>query len=224
MSPGSPPRAESTFSWNTRPWLRTFAYPVGWRGAIAGWFLARFNAELNRRAVARLPDGPAATVLEIGSGPGVGLRLLAERYPAGAIHGLDPSPTMLGQAWRRNRRAVEAGRVTLHRGTTDQMRWSGPGFDGILSVNSILFWIPWGPSLQALVRVLRPSGTVVVGLHEWAARAAPESIGRSLSSVASFLVTEFRRVGLGASETEVVPASIGRALLLVARRAPGGAV
>ena len=56
---------------------------------------------------------PSDSVLEVGSGLGLGLQLAAARAYQGNVVDVDPSETMLEMARRRNRAQIEAGRIAI---------------------------------------------------------------------------------------------------------------
>jgi SAM-dependent methyltransferase len=60
---------------------------------------------------------------------------------SGHVYSIDHSEAMLRQAARRNAAAIRAGRVTLTRGSVDELPPARHGpFDAILAVNSSGFW------------------------------------------------------------------------------------
>jgi ubiquinone/menaquinone biosynthesis C-methylase UbiE len=92
--------------------------------------------------VSLLDVQPTDRLLEIGFGPGLAIAELSRRVGAsGHVYGIDHSDVMLRQATRCNAAAIEAGQVTLTRGTVEQLppALDGP-FDAILAVNSLGFW------------------------------------------------------------------------------------
>ena len=204
-----------------RGWISRLERPRGFTGRPVGWFLARFNAGLNREAVSRLPLTPDSRVLEVGFGPGVALHLLLERVTRATVSGIDPSEEMHRQAARRNRAAVESGRLDLRHGTAVELPWPKGSFDAILSVNNILFWSPRDQSLREVARVLRPGGVFVAGVHEWAVRSHSRGSKDPLSQTTAELTEALRSAGLSETRSEVIGVTIGQALLVSARK-PGG--
>ncbi len=205
----------------TRPEGRNpFAFPSGIRGEFAGWLLARFNAELNRKAIEWLAITSTDRVLEIGFGPGVGLELIATRADHGHVAGIDPSEVMMRQAGHRNRSVIASGRLELREGTAERLPWPSGSFDAVLSLNNILLWNPLASGLAEVGRVLRPEGRLLVGLHAWAARGESRRGHGSLGEVSRDLSSALVGAGFVNVRFEVVSVPIGHALLLLAFR-PG---
>ncbi|SDY87314.1 Methyltransferase domain-containing protein [Geodermatophilus africanus] len=104
---------------------------------------------------------PGERVLEVGCGHGVLAALLAER--AGEVLAVDRSPTMVAAAGRRNRAAVEAGRVRLQAAAlADADLGSGP-FDVVVGFDVRALWDPAQEMTWDVVdRVLAPDGRVIV--------------------------------------------------------------
>jgi ubiquinone/menaquinone biosynthesis C-methylase UbiE len=130
--------------------------------------MARLNRDMERAAITELDPAPGDDLLCVGFGPGVGVRELAARLPDGRIAGIDPSPTMLELAHRRNRDAVNAGRVTLVEAAADAIPFPDGAFRGVLAVNSMQLWRPLDVSLREVARVLAPGGALVAVTHVWA--------------------------------------------------------
>jgi len=125
------------------------------------------NADMERLAVDELAPAPDHRVLSIGFGPGVGIAALARRLPVGLVAGVDPSKAMVDVATRRNRAAVEAGRVELRRAGAEALPWPDGDFDGVVAVNSIQLW-SLDAGIAEVARVLRPGGALVTVTHVWA--------------------------------------------------------
>lgn len=115
------------------------------------WVLSRLNLDEDDR------------VLEIGFGSGADVRRAAFR--AGYVAGVDPSRMMLAQARRRNRTAVDAGRVDLRLGAMPELPFATDGFDKAFSINSFQFWPDKVAGSRELRRVMKPGGGVVIAVQ-----------------------------------------------------------
>ncbi len=139
---------------------RQFERPHGALGALAGFVMSHrpSNRERNRWTIELIAAEETARVLEIGCGPGLALAATCEFVTAGRIVGLDHSPLMLAHAARRNRHAIETGRLQLHLGGLDSLAALNPDFDVVYSINVAMFWRDRPSALRAIHRVLRPHG------------------------------------------------------------------
>jgi ubiquinone/menaquinone biosynthesis C-methylase UbiE len=140
----------------------------GTSGRVAGAVMARMNRDMEQAAIDELDPAPRAAVLSIGFGPGVGIAALVRRLPQGRIAGIDPSSTMVDQARRRNRRAVDTGRVSLACAAAESIPWPDEAFAGVLAVNSIQLWDSLEAGVREVGRVLAPGGELVTVTHVWA--------------------------------------------------------
>ena len=102
--------------------IRAFGRPEGLIGWIGGRLMTRGKAECGRSLIDMLDLQSESSVLEIGCGPGVLLSLFAEAIPRGRVVGVDPSPTMLHQARRRNPDTVNRGQIELLLGEAECRR------------------------------------------------------------------------------------------------------
>jgi ubiquinone/menaquinone biosynthesis C-methylase UbiE len=140
----------------------------GTTGRVAGAVMARLNRDMEHAAIDELDPAPGTSVLSIGFGPGVGVAALVRRVPQGRVAGIDPSTTMVDQARRRNRRAVDTGRVTLVCARAESIPWPDEAFGGVVAVNSIQLWDPLEVGVREVARLLAPGGTLVTLTHVWA--------------------------------------------------------
>jgi ubiquinone/menaquinone biosynthesis C-methylase UbiE len=124
--------------------------------------------------------GPADAVLEVGSGPGVGVELAAARAYEGWVVGVDPSETMLEMAHRRNRAQIEAGRVEFRLGAVDKLPIDDATFDVAMTLNSLHLWPNPVAGLREVRRTLRPSGRIAVAITRFS-YASPDKFEHYLS-------------------------------------------
>src|SRR5215211_3573083 len=87
-----------------------FCMPKGGLGRLGGQLMSQ-DRGLPAWVLDLLGINPSDSILEVGSGPGVGLELAAARAYEGQVVGIDPSETMLEMARRRNCALIEAGRI-----------------------------------------------------------------------------------------------------------------
>lgn len=136
-----------------------------------GWFVARRLNSFNRTSLVAAVDllAPAEgwEVADVGFGGGLGLELLGARVgDTGVVHGVDPMPDMVRMARRRYWDRVTDGRLVLHETTAESLPVPDDTLDGAISTNTVYFWPSVGPSLTELARVIRPGGTLVLGLAD----------------------------------------------------------
>ncbi len=136
--------------------------PSGRAGRLAGQIMTVVNRAPNRFAIGALQIGQADTVLELGFGPGSALKTLAAAARHGRVLGIDGSPEMLALASRRNRRAIEQGRMQLHPGRFDALPWAAGTVDKILAVNVVYFFNENADEVREARRVLRPGGRMAI--------------------------------------------------------------
>jgi SAM-dependent methyltransferase len=137
-------------------------HPSGAIGSIVGWLMAWVNDEPNRLAIDALDPGPAEAVLELGFGPGWGLRTIAARARGARVYGVDQSARMLEQAKRMNEVAVSRGRMVLVRGALSPLPWIDEMFHKVLLVNVAYFLDVDGRDISEIHRVLRSGGRLVI--------------------------------------------------------------
>jgi len=171
--------------------VRQFGNPKGPLGRVAGFIMSHRSSNRERIAwaVSLLDVSPEDSVLEIGFGPGVGIRMLAERAVNGMVCGVDRSALMLEQASRRNRKLIAAKRVQLTVASASSLPSFDRVFDKVLDVNTFQFWENQGATFLALKKVVRPGGMIALahqprnhGATEKDAFAAGERISGHLAA------------------------------------------
>jgi trans-aconitate methyltransferase len=150
-----------------RTWLaRQFGHPRGPVGHLVGRLMVRGNGAFNTWVVEslreRLHPEAVTNVVELGPGPGVGLACLLDAFPRAQVWGVDQSPTMLGQAGRRNAPAVRAGRLRLVQGGASAVQAFAP-LDLVVAVHVVYFWPDPVQQLAQLRAALAPDGALALG-------------------------------------------------------------
>jgi SAM-dependent methyltransferase len=151
--------------WGRHGGVAQFHHPTGAVGHVAGWVMGRRSSNLarNRWAVELLDVQPTDRVIELGCGPGVAIAALAARATRGLVVGVDHSQVMIGQAGRRNRAAIRAGRVRLVHMPVERLSTIDDGpFDAALAVNTVGMWADPTARLRELARLLRPGGRIAL--------------------------------------------------------------
>jgi ubiquinone/menaquinone biosynthesis C-methylase UbiE len=142
------------------------------------------NVERNRWLVDLLQLERSHRVLELGPGPGVALAAASSIVVDGEIVGVDHSTTMIAQATRRNRPAVQAGRVQLREGSAEDLPADLGRFDRVYSMNVWQFWSDQEAVIAGLAEHhLRPGGILAVGYQprsQGATAADTDAAGRCL--------------------------------------------
>jgi ubiquinone/menaquinone biosynthesis C-methylase UbiE len=140
-----------------------FCAPKGALGRLGGQLMSR-DRWLPAWVLDLLEIKPSDSVLEVGSGPGVGLQLAAARAYQGRVAGVDLSETMLEMAHQRNHAQIEAGRIELHLGAVDKLSFDDATFDKAMTMNSLHLWPDPVAGLREIRRTLRKDGRIAVAI------------------------------------------------------------
>lgn len=143
---------------------RQHQHPTGVIGRAIGERMVRQHAPETGWTIAELQISPTDRVLELGFGAGRGIALAAEQAYRGGVVGIDLSTTMVQAARRRNKAAIEAGRVTLLMGDVEALPFAGEQFDKIFSIHTFYFWPEPLHIIEELSRILRPDGMLMLTL------------------------------------------------------------
>lgn len=145
--------------------------------AYADWrrsTLGRSTDALEERLLLhRIGPARGLRVLDVGCGDGMLDTRLAQ---AGArVTGLDASADMIAAAHRRaNAAGVE---LDLVEGDADDLPFPAGHFDCVVSVATLCFVDDPRPTIEGMVRVLKPGGTLILGeLGRWNLWAAQRRV------------------------------------------------
>jgi len=148
---------------------RQSSHPTGMLGWIIGSIMSRETAALNATVLDALKLQPTDRILEVGFGHGRTIERAAAIVTDGFVAGIDVSETMVRMATRRCRRFIELGRVQLEVGDSSGLPFPAHHFDKAYAVHTIYFWADPVAHLREIHRVLKPGGTLAIGLRPKAA-------------------------------------------------------
>lgn len=140
-----------------------FCMPRGALGRLGGQLMSQ-DRWLPAWVLDLLEINPSDSVLEVGSGPGVGLELAAARAHEGRVAGVDLSETMLEMAHRRNHALIEKGYIELHLGSVEKLPFDNAAFDKAMTMNSLHLWPDPVAGLKEIRRTLRAGGRIAVAI------------------------------------------------------------
>ncbi|HYG59151.1 MAG TPA: class I SAM-dependent methyltransferase [Symbiobacteriaceae bacterium] len=174
--------------------MHMFGHPKGLLGRLGGR-LMEGKGEVYRWVLTLLAVKPTDHILEVGFGPGVGIKCAAEATPNGFVAGVDYSEVMLHQARKRNAAAIQAGRVALMHGSATALPHKDQCFDKALSVNSLHLWPDAIQGLREMWRVLKPGGSVAIMFTPHAKQSGERLVG--MLTQAGFQQAHLEKSGLG---------------------------
>jgi ubiquinone/menaquinone biosynthesis C-methylase UbiE len=137
--------------------------PRGLLGFAALAAMALKNGGQNKAALNALRLKLGESVIELGCGPGMGVRAALKRVgPDGFVAGVDQSPTAAHFATHVAHRAVLNGRAIIMRAEAADLPFREAMFDKAFAVNSFQFWPDPARALREIARVLAPNGRLVI--------------------------------------------------------------
>jgi ubiquinone/menaquinone biosynthesis C-methylase UbiE len=140
-------------------------HPHGFLGAILARVMANETAADNRQAIALLGLREGDRVLDVGTGHGRSLGVIAGLAPGGLAVGVDGSTVALNIAKQSQASLIRAGRVRVECAKSDALPFADASFDRAMAVHTLYFWDPAEPHLGEIARVLKPNGKFVLGFR-----------------------------------------------------------
>jgi trans-aconitate methyltransferase len=132
---------------------------------MVGRLMAKSNAPFSVWVVGEIRKAyptEASRIVELGSGPGIGLQETLRLFPGAQVWGVDPSREMLSQAGKRNASAIKAGLLRLVHGDPSSLESLEP-VDIVFANHVLYFWHEPVKELQRLAQALRSGGLIGVG-------------------------------------------------------------
>ncbi len=142
--------------------IKQFRKPSGSFGRFVGWLMSIKNSDRVSWTLENLHLNPSDILLEVGYGPGVTLKKVANNLTSGFIAGIDHSEIMLEQASRKNKKHIENAKVKLECGTVWDLKYPENHFDTIYASNVHFFWENPAKEFKQLVSFLKPGGRLVM--------------------------------------------------------------
>ena len=137
--------------------------PHGAAGMAALVAMALKNGGQNRAALDALDPKPGDVVLELGCGPGMGMRAALKRVgPSGFVAGVDRSGCAVHTAAHAVHNALLSGRASVLRADAANLPFKDMMFDRAFAVNTFQFWPDPARALREIARVLAPRGRLVI--------------------------------------------------------------
>lgn len=164
-----------------------FANPSGLLGALAGRIMARSNRNINAWTIDQLQIQPLDQVLEIGHGPGVGLKIVLGKIEGGHVVGLDPSDVMAKQAARLNQAAIQAGKLTLLQTRVEDIAEVDRIFTKVYAVNTIMFWEHPIQTLRILRSKMADHGRIALTVQPRERGANQDTVDRMARQLQEYL-------------------------------------
>lgn len=151
---------------------RQFRQPEGWLGKFIGRLMEVGNRPAYKWTLLLLDIKPRDDVFEIGYGPGVGLKMVAQHATEGKIGGIDFSKAMFDRACRRNAASIRTGRMSLVLGDFSSAEFEPASYDWVFAINVLYFWTEPVEVFCRIRRMLKDGGRLAITFSE------PESLHR----------------------------------------------
>jgi SAM-dependent methyltransferase len=135
-----------------------FKKPSGFLGRIISSIMIKGNRPAIENLIKGLNIKQEEKILEIGYGPGIGIKLIAENCDSCKIVGIDFSELMFKRAAKRNKQFIQNGKVELLFGDFLEKEIVPGNFDKIYCVNVVYFWDNLQKPFEKIKALLKQGG------------------------------------------------------------------
>jgi len=143
--------------------------------------MALKNGGQNKAALELLAPRAGESVIELGCGPGTGVRAALKRVGRGGfVAGVDQSATAAHYAAHVVHRAVLRGNAVIMRAEAADLPFRDLMFDRAFAVNTFQFWPDPARALREVARVLAPQQRDPASAHMTVAFSVGQIVGPAL--------------------------------------------
>ena len=136
-----------------------FKKPTGLFGIFSSNMMVKNNKKNYDRLIEDLALQPHDKLLEIGYGPGIGIRMIAEICSTCTIQGIDFSKLMYKRATKFNKQLIDNGRVQLQHGDFLKASVTHNDYDKIFCINVVYFWKELSLPFEKVFSLLKKDGS-----------------------------------------------------------------
>ncbi|XP_061184198.1 uncharacterized methyltransferase YdaC-like [Saccostrea echinata] len=148
-----------------------------------GWFVSKYvfedkNRYLEKNAVDVCKISKDDIVLEVGFGPGIGLKEAHMKIKdgKGKVYGVEISQAMLKKASHSLQTEIKAGKVELILADVAKLPFKSDMFDHVFHCNCYYFWDDQVACARELYRVMKQNANVIAVMNEQGLKVA-EQVG-----------------------------------------------
>ena len=135
-----------------------FKKPSGLLGRLVSSLMARGNKHAYKALVNDMKIEPTHTLLEIGYGPGAGIKDIFAKADPAKLYGIDFSPLMFERASRANSELIKRNKVQLLFGDFADAHLPVANFDRIFCINVVYFWEDLQKPFEKIKNLLNDNG------------------------------------------------------------------
>jgi len=136
-----------------------FKKPRGLFGIFTSNMMIKGNQKNYDRLIIDLNVQPYNKILEIGFGPGIGIRTIIEACPTCTVHGIDFSKLMYKKASKYNEQFIKAERVKLYCADFLKDPVLDNDYDKIFCLNVVYFWNELKTPFEKVWSLLKKTGS-----------------------------------------------------------------
>jgi ubiquinone/menaquinone biosynthesis C-methylase UbiE len=141
---------------------RQFRRPSGLLGHYAARFMRQNNQDYYRQVIELLQIQANDTVLEIGCGEGLAIKLITDHNQSCGVDGIDFSALMVKKAIKTNSPSIKDGRVRLFSGNMLDFDFGDKTYSKIFAINVIYFWEDLATPFAKILSLLKSQGQLVL--------------------------------------------------------------
>lgn len=139
--------------------------PEGDVGKNVGNFMNEGNRRMNLQTLAVLDARDKEQILEIGMGNGAFVPNILNTASGIKYIGVDFSPTMIHEAKRLNKQAVDTGQAAFIEANLEKLPIEDNSIDKAFTINTFYFWEHIDLCISELKRVIKPNGKFIISVR-----------------------------------------------------------
>lgn len=142
--------------------LKQCRKPSGWFGRMVARGMNTNHSRLTEWGLGHIKLNQDLVALDIGCGGGGTVNKLAKALVHGKVYGLDYSKDSVDISQKVNAELITADRVVIEHGSVSAIPYKDNMFDLVTAIETHYFWPDLSVDLKEIMRVLKPSGTIII--------------------------------------------------------------